>query len=201
MPSRAKKLVIGVTGGIGAGKSLACKYFEELGCKVFYADDAAKKLYVTNKALKNKLISEFGKDILEKNKISLNRLRELVFNNSKVQKRVNKIVHPFVFVQFAKFVKNSAAKIIIHEAALIFESGLNKKVDFVINISSNQKNRIERIRKRNNMTLSGIKYIMWMQLSEKERNERADFIVKNDGTQAQLKKEIQLMYKILSALV
>lgn len=197
---RGKKLLIGVTGGIGAGKSLACKYFAGLGCEVFFADLIAKQLYITNKSLKSSLVSEFGSDILENKSVSLTRLRELVFNNSKNQKRVNKIVHPFVFKEFAKFVKKSSSKIIIHEAALIFESGLNKKLDYVINIPANKKLRIQRVHKRG-LPLSVIKNIMSMQFSDKERNEMSDFIIKNNGTRVQLKKQVKLMSGILESLL
>ena len=165
-----KKLVIGVTGGIGAGKSLACRYFEDLGCKVFYADSAAKELYNTNKALKHKMISEFGKEILENNRVSLVKIRALILNNRNNQKRVNKIVHPFVFEEFDKFVKKRSSGILIHEAALIFESGLNKKLDHVINISASKKIRTRRIRKRSGLTVSTIRNIMSLQLSEKEKH-------------------------------
>ena len=197
---RGKKLLIGVTGGVGAGKSLACKYFAGLGCEVFYADSIAKQLYITNKSLKSSLVSEFGSNILENKSVSLARLRVLVFNNSKNQKRVNRIVHPFVFKEFAKFVKESTSKILIHEAALIFESGFNKKLDYIINISANKRLRIQRVRKRSSLPLSVIMKIMSMQLTEKERNEKSDFIIKNNGTPLQLKKQVKLMTGILKSL-
>jgi len=196
---KSKKLLIGVTGGIGAGKSLACKYFEKLGCEVFYADIAAKSLYTTNKSLKNRLISEFGKCILENNAISFSRLRELIFNSRKNQLRVNKIVHPFVLEAFAEFVNKSKSRIVVHEAALIFESGLNRKLDYIINIASTQKNRIARVRKRN-IPLKTIRNVISMQLNERDRAKLADFTITNGSSLLKLKKEVKFINEILKRL-
>src|SRR5687768_8612821 len=122
---RNKKIFVGVTGGIGSGKSLVCKYLEELGCKVLYADDLAKKLYETNNKLKNKLVKEFGIGILIKGKISNPKLREKVFSDGRKTERVNRIVHPFVISEKLRMYKKIKKGIVITEAALIFESGFD----------------------------------------------------------------------------
>jgi len=197
---KGKKILIGVTGGIGAGKTLACRFFKEAGLNVFYADDIAKKLYNTNKILKSKMIDEFGNDILEKNKISFQKLRELVFANKKNQQRVNRIIHPFVIAEILNLAGNSRSKIILIEAALIFESSFDKYLDYVINVSENQKKRIERVRKRNAMSIKIIKSIMNIQMNEKERNRRADFVIKNEGSVKDFNKKVKFLAKLILLL-
>ncbi len=197
---KGKKILIGVTGGIGAGKSLACKFFKEAGFDVLHADDIAKMLYNTNKILKSKMIDEFGNDILEKNKISFQKLRELVFANKKNQQRVNRIVHPFVMSEILKLARKSRSKIILIEAALIFESNFDKYLDYVINVSANQKKRIERIRKRNAIPVKIIKSIMNIQMTEKERNRKADFVIKNGGSVKDFHKKVKFLAKLILLL-
>jgi dephospho-CoA kinase len=196
-----KKLLIGVTGGIGSGKSLACKYFGELGCEVFYADDIAKELYVSNRALRRNLVKQIGKRILDgQRNINFFELRKVVFSSNANQERVNSIVHPFVIDDIIRKVKMHKSRIIVIEAALIFESGFNNYLDFTIVISSTVKNRIERIRKRNRLTARDIKSIMRLQMPEKEKLTKADFVIKNDSSPLALRKKVNFLYSLLNYL-
>jgi dephospho-CoA kinase len=117
------KLLIGITGGIGSGKTLASRYFENSGYKVIYADEAAKKLYRSNKALKQKLVKEFGKGILDdKGNISGLAARRIILSGKKNIKRVNRIVHPFVVKEINRIIKSIKDRIVFVEAAIMFDS-------------------------------------------------------------------------------
>jgi dephospho-CoA kinase len=197
-----RKLFIGVTGGIGSGKTLACKYLEKLGCKIFYADEIARSLYSTNFDLKKKLVKEFGKSILDKSgSISFGKLREIVFSSNKEQVRVNRIVHPFVISELIRRAKSHKSKIIAVEAALIFESGFNKYLDFTVEIYSSVNSRIERVRERKKLTVSQIRSVIRLQMPEKEKIKLADFIIKNNSTRIELKRKVEFLHFILTQLL
>ena len=193
-----KKLLIGITGGIGSGKSLACKYFKQFGCRIFYADDIAKELYITNTKLRKALVKKFGKRITDsKGNLDFFEFRKVVFSSTANQERVNKIVHPFVISEILERAKNSESKLIIIEAALIFESGFDKFLDYTIVVFSTIKIRIQRIRKRNRLSIRDIRSIVKLQMSEKEKMEKADFVLKNNSSPAQLRKKVKFIYSIL----
>jgi len=199
MRSKAGKLLVGITGGIGSGKSLACKYFAQLGCKIFYADDIAKELYVTNPKLRTVLARKFGKRIIDDNgNLDFFKFRNVVFSSTANQERVNKIVHPFVISEILKQAKISKSRLVVIEAALIFESGFNKYLDYTIVVFSTVKNRVKRIRKRNNLSVMDIRSIMKLQMPEKEKIHSADFVLKNDSTPSQLRKKVKFICSLLN---
>jgi dephospho-CoA kinase len=201
MLNKSGRLLVGVTGGIGSGKSLACKYFAQLGCKIFYADDIAKELYITNPKLKKALAGRFGKKIIDKNgNMNFFEFRKVVFSSTANQERVNKIVHPFVISEIIKRAKSSNSKLVVIEAALIFESGFDKYLDYTIVVFSSVKNRVERIRKRNMLSVRDIRLIMKLQMPEKEKIKKADFVLKNDSTTSQLRKKVKFIYSLLSSI-
>lgn len=195
---KRKKLLIGVTGGIGSGKSLACEYLKKLGCSVFFADDIAREMYSTCDELQKKLVKEFGNRILDDRKlISFDKLRQIVFSSERNQIRVNRIVHPFVISEILHRVRNSPSNIVVIEAALIFESGFNRYLDFTILIHSSVKNRFERVMKRGKLTLSQIRSIIKLQMPEKDKMQKADVIIDNDSTKRVLQKQIECYYGFL----
>jgi len=199
MQSKKQKLLIGVTGGIGSGKSLACEFLGELGCEIYYADDIAKELYSCSKQLRNELVKQFGERILDdKGKISFPEFRKIVFSSDTNQKRVNKIVHPFVISEILERAKDYPGKLVVVEAALIFESGFDKLIDYTIMISSSVRNRIERVRKRNTLSVSEIRSIMKLQMPEKEKIAKADFVIENDSTPMDLRKKVNFVYSVLN---
>ncbi|RPI12943.1 MAG: dephospho-CoA kinase [Ignavibacteriae bacterium] len=200
--SNKKRLFIGVTGGIGSGKSLACEYFEKYGCKVFYADEIAKQLYHENEELKLELVKQFGEKIIGYNgDIDFNEFRQIVFKSDANQKRVNKIVHPFVIKEILSRADKAKAKIIIKEAALMFESGSYKYNDYNILIYSNAKIRIERVKKKRGLPAAIIKSIMKLQMPEREKKELADFIVNNNLTKRDLEKKVRFLVEVFKMIV
>jgi dephospho-CoA kinase len=197
-----KQLFIGVTGGIGSGKTLVCEYFKELGCTIFYADAIAKHLYTENEELKVALFKEFGEKIIGNNgEIDFDEFRTIVFKSDANQKRVNSIVHPFVIKEIIKLSGKAKTKLIIIEAALIFESGFNKYLDYTILIYSSAVKRIERIKKRSGLKTSLIKSIMKLQMAEKDKKDKADFIINNKSSKLELKKKVRVLHDILKIIV
>lgn len=198
---KSGKLKIGITGGIGSGKSLACRYFEELGYTVIYADRVAKELYSTNKKLIKRLVAEFGKGILDENgKLSRLNARRIIFSDKSNIKRVNYIVHPFVFREMDEMVSRLKDKVVLFEAAIMFESGSYKRMDYVVLIYANKETRIKRIIKRDGVKRRDVLKLMKLQLDEREKVKRADFVIKNNSTAPELKKNIKAFNKILKTL-
>lgn len=200
MPQKSR-LKVGITGGIGSGKSLACRYLEELGYKVIYADKIAKELYASNKALLKKLAAEFGKSILSSDG-TLNRInaRKAIFSNKKNIKRVNSIVHPFVFREMDRIVAGIKDRIIFFEAAIMFESGSYKRMNYVVLIYADKETRIKRIINRDGVKRRDVLKLMKLQLDEREKLKRADFVIKNNSTAAELKKKIKAFNRLIKLL-
>lgn len=196
-----KRLKIGITGGIGSGKSLAAKYFESLGYKVIYADKVAKELYAEDKTLLKKLVKAFGSEILDENgALSRANARKIIFSDKRNIKRVNSIVHPFVFRKMDKMYAAIIDKIVFFEAAIMFESGSYKRMDYVILVYADKETRIKRIISRDKVKRAAVLKLMKLQLDEREKLKRADFVIKNSGTPLALKKEIKAFNRILKTL-
>lgn len=199
MPS--KKLVIGITGGIGSGKSVACRYFEKLGYEIIYADKIAKELYRTSSKLRNLLVKEFGIGILgDDGRISIENARNIIFSKTLNLKRVNSIVHPFVIREIGKLLAGSRKRIILVETAIMFESGYANRMDYVILIYSNKSLRKKRVKLRDKLSTVVIEKIMNQQMDEREKISHADFIIKNDSTPAELYRNIKSFTKIMNIL-
>ncbi|MCC6864947.1 MAG: dephospho-CoA kinase [Ignavibacteria bacterium] len=195
------KLKIGITGGIGSGKSLAASFFESKGYPVIYADKVAKELYNSDRTLLKLLVKEFGKGILDnKGKFNSINARKIIFLNRKNIKRVNSIVHPFVLKQIDEISAKINSNIVFIEAAIMFESGSYKKMDYVLLIFANKKTRIKRIMKRDKIKQSEVLKLMNLQMNEQEKLKRADFIIKNNGSSNELFAKLNSFCKKLNQL-
>ncbi len=198
---RKRKLIIGLTGGVGSGKTLVAKLLARRGFKVFYADLVAKKLYNEDKNLVKDLVKVFGKDILNfKGKVNLPKLKEIIFANKKNYETINKLVHPAVINYLKKEIRKSKYELVIVEAAVLFESGFNKSLDYVITVYSNKKSRIERLMIRDEASKSEINHLMKFQIDEKIKMEMSDFVIMNNKTVDDLKMQVEFMSKVLKAL-
>jgi dephospho-CoA kinase len=179
-------LKIGITGGIGAGKSIVCKIFNVLGVPVYDADTRAKWVMSNNNQLKNQLIEAFGEDVYLDNS-GLNRafLSKLVFNNNEKLALLNSIVHPIVAEDFSNWVKsNLQHPFIVKEAALLFETESYLQLDEVILVTAPTELRIARIKSRDpQRSESEIKAIIDKQMSEEEKIKLASHIIVNDESE------------------
>ncbi len=172
---------IGITGGIGTGKSLVAKIFHSLGVPVYYADDESKKLTDHDIDLKNELEFFFGKDIYVNGKLNRELFASIIFSDKSKLLEANKIIHPRVRHHFSEWVeKHRKSTYILKEAAILFESGGEEEMDFVVTVFSPLELRKNRVLQRENMTLNQFNKILNKQLPEEEKIHRADFVIYND---------------------
>jgi len=194
-------LKIGITGGIGSGKSIICKIFQVLKVPVYEADSRAKWLMNTNAELKDSIIKQFGTNSYDEHGM-LNRIfiATQVFNDGKKVEILNKLVHPKVGQDFLNWVEvNQKEAYVINEAALMFESGNYKNLDKVITVFAPQKIRVKRVLSRDpQRTEQEILSIMSKQMAEEDKIQKADFIIYNDEVQAILPQVLSIHQKILA---
>ena len=196
-------LKVGLTGGIGSGKSTASRYFESLGAFVLDADEEAKKLITTNETVQHELISEFGTDIIDgTGRVNKKKLARIAFQDEDHQQRLNSVVHPYIFnlidKEFNRVFNNKKHGVFIVDAALIYETGFDAHLDYVIVVTAHLKNRMERALGRETLSREEILKRVGFQWPEEEKVNMADFVVHNDGTEAELQKNIESLIKKLT---
>lgn len=196
------KLLIGITGGIGSGKSEVCKRLEKKGYKVYYADPIAKEFYYKDKKLANSIVNEFGEVVLNSDgKIDLIQLKKVVFKSKKNFLKINSIIHPVVIDYVLKEANNSDQRVILIEAALIFESSFDKQLDYVIMVFSNKEQRIKRIMQRDGIKRKDIESIMKFQIDDREKVKKADFVIYNNGSLSGLDSQVNFISNIIKTLM
>lgn len=194
-----KPLLVGITGGIGSGKSTAAKIFSILGIPVYYADDRAKWLMAHDPELKNQIMATFGNESYTADG-SLNRtyLAANVFGDEEKVKSINGLVHPAVKSDFETWFKNQNSPYVLKEAALLFETGSYKDLDKVINVSAPLKIRITRIMLRDpHRSEDQINHIIDQQLPDEEKNSKADFIIKNSDNKLIIPQVLKIHEELL----
>jgi dephospho-CoA kinase len=196
-------LKVGLTGGIGSGKSTASRYFESLGAFVLDADEEAKKLITSNETVQHELISEFGTDIIDgTGRVDKNKLSRVAFQDEDHQQRLNSVVHPYIFnlidKEFNRVFNDKKHGVFIVDAALIYETGFDAHLDYVIVVTAHLKNRMERALGRETLSREEILKRVGFQWPEEEKVNMADFVVHNDGTEAELQKNIESLIKKLT---
>jgi dephospho-CoA kinase len=192
-------LKIGITGGIGSGKTTVCKVFELLGVPVFYADDVAKSIMYTDPVLKSEILKAFGENSYLKNG-DLNRsyISSIVFNDKDELEKLNSLVHPAVFRAFDIWVLNQKeASYVIKEAALLYESDAYKMCDQSILVISPIETRISRVKARDGISAEDIQLRMNRQFSDEQKMKFADHILNNDERQLLIPQIIQLHQQFL----
>lgn len=190
----SKPLKVGVTGGIGSGKSLICQMFMKLGVPKYDADSRAKWLMNNDPDIRNGIINEFGKGSYNEGQLNRDYLADHVFNDDEKLKILNSIVHPAVGKEHMHWVKqHKDHPYVINEAALMFEANVDKRIDKVINVSAPEEVRIERILSRDPFrTREEIRAIMNKQLTDEAREKRSDFTIVNDGKNMILPRVLEL---------
>lgn len=174
---------VGITGGIGSGKSLTCAIFKILGVPVFEADKAAGKLYNEDKKLKEKLISYFGTGLYDNSgKLIRPKLASIIFNDTEALRLVNELVHPLVREVYEKWNRNQNARYVLYEAAIMYESGYYRLMDANILVTAPVEVRIQRVIERDRVTREQVVARMRNQRVDQEDCSWADFIIRNDGS-------------------
>lgn len=197
--NKAKPILVGITGGIGAGKSTVAKVFSLLSVPVYYADDRAKWLMAHDEALKGKIIQAFGEDsYTDKGILDRAFLAEKVFSNPQNTEIINGLVHPAVADDFRTWAEQQQSPYVLKEAALLFESGSYKELNKVINVSSPLRIRVARIMTRDpHRTAEQVNNIIDKQLPDEDKNRMADFLIKNSDNHMIIPQVLQIHAKLV----
>ena len=188
---------IGLTGGIGVGKTFVSEIFQKMGYSVFFADLHAKKCMHELDDLKTEIKQNFGNEIYQKGVLQKNRLSNIVFNDTKKLQELNSLVHPFVQRRFEDWCKNQQSKFVIKEAAILFESEAHKGLDGVICVSAPFQKRIERVIKRDNCTKEDVIKRIENQIPQKTKEKLSDFVILNNDKEELLPQIISICKKLI----
>jgi dephospho-CoA kinase len=193
---------IGITGGIGSGKTTVARVFEQLGIPVYHADYWAKELMNTDPLVIERLKELFGNDIYDSAcKANRKRIAELVFADKNKLNELNSIIHPAVWLHGENWLKQHADKpYLLKEAAILFESGGNKGVDKVIMVSAPKEIRLERVMKRDNVTREEVEARMANQWPDEKKTALSDFVIVNDGRQLVIPQVLEIHRQLLNGL-
>ena len=195
-------LRVGLTGGIGSGKSTASNFFELFGSFVINADEEAKKILSSNETVQHELISEFGTDIIDvSGEINKAKLARVAFQDEDHQQRLNSVIHPYIYNSiddhFNDVLKDGKFDIFIVDGALIFESGYDVHMDYIIVVTALLKNRMERALARETLSREEILKRIELQWPEEEKVNLADFVIHNDGSEEDLKNNVKILIEKL----
>ena len=186
--------IVGLTGGIGSGKTTVAKQFASLGIPVYIADDEAKKLIKRSKIIKRKLIELFGNEAYINNELNRPFIAHIIFNNTLYLKKMNAIIHPRVKKHFQKWLLKQHAPYVIKEVAILFENNGHKACDLVITVTAPKTLRIQRLLKRDNTTKESIEAIMNNQWTDKEKIQLSNFVIENMDIES-TKKEVKNVHE------
>ena len=189
---------IGLTGGIGSGKTTVAKVFEVLGIPVYYADDAAKKLMNEDEELKQKIKLQFGESVYTKGNLNKKQLADIVFNDPGKLDQLNALVHPATIKDAERWMQKQTTAYTLKEAALIFESGAQQNLDHVIGVTAPTPLRIQRTMQRDGITREEVIARMDKQMDDTIKMKLCDFLIKNDEQQMLLPQILDLHKKLLT---
>ncbi len=190
-------LKIGLTGGIGSGKTTVAKIFELLNVPVYYADDATKHLYYTDAALIASVKKHFGEDIYTGIELNRSKLAAIVFSDPEKLTLLNKLAHPPTIKNAEDWISKQTAPYIIKEAALLFETGSNKGLDYIIGVRSSLEMRIKRTMERNGIAKDDVINRMQRQMDEESKMDQCNFIIENNEEELVIPQVLSLHEKFI----
>ena len=190
-------IAVGLTGGIGSGKSTVARMFEKLGIPVFYADKESKEILTTNQQIKEKLSALFGEELYKGEKLNRAFLAAQIFRDKDALQKVNNIVHPAVAERFLAWSKEQNAPYVLQEAAILFETGGYKRFDKNILVTAPKQLRISRIKQRDNVSEEEINQRMQNQWEESHKLPLADFVILNDESEMLLPQILRIHEDLL----
>ena len=190
---------IGITGGIGSGKSTVARLFTQLGVPVYIADDESKRLTATSPLIRQQLTSRFGNNLYTAEGLNKKRLAELIFGNAEHLHAVNAIIHPVVKQDFLAWTKRQRTPLCAIESAILFEAGFEYTVDCTLMVYTPLELRIARIGQRDGSQPQEIARRIQSQMDDEEKRTRADHMILNDGQQALIPQVVDFLQKKLQA--
>ncbi len=189
---------VGLTGGIGSGKSIVARIFEVLGIPVYYADVAAKNLYRSDPVLRQEIISHFGQGAYVNDELNRKYISSIVFSSPEKLELLNSLVHPATIKDAEKWLMAQTSPYAVKEAALIFESGSHRDLDYVIGVFAPLPLRVKRVMARDHITEEEVRQRMNNQVEDRIKMKLCDFIIHNDEKQLLIPQVLEIHAKLLS---
>jgi len=189
--------VIGLTGGIGSGKSTVSRLLSVMGIPVYIADTESKRITESSKIIREKLTEKFGEDLYKDGKLNKPLLASLIFENEDNRLYVNSVIHPEVRLDFAEWkTQHSNYPVVVIETAILFEAGLYKTVDYSVTVAAPEELRIHRVELRDGLSRESIVSRINSQFPEKEKISRSDFVIHNDDNRALIPQVEKIMKEL-----
>ena len=190
-------IVVGLTGGIGSGKTTVAKLFQALGIPIYIADVEAKRLMNSSKVIKKKLIALFGENAYVDGQLNRPFIASKIFSDASLLAQMNAIVHPKVGLDFKNWLKKQTSPYVIKEAAIIFEQQKQSEYDYIITVTANIEEKIKRLLKRDETTRDKIMAIIKNQMSDEEKVKNSDFVIVNDLLENTEKQVLETHHQLL----
>ncbi|WP_431135474.1 dephospho-CoA kinase [Psychroserpens mesophilus] len=187
-------IIVGLTGGIGSGKTTVAKLFESLNIPIYIADVEAKLLMNTSTGIKEKLVELFGEKAYLNDELNRPFIADTIFNNKSYLKKMNAIVHPEVGTHFKQWLAQQNSPYVIKEAAIIFEHQKQSQYDLIISVIADEDKRLQRVINRDQSTPEKVLAIMKNQMSDIDKVKLSDFVIVNND-KSTLKKQVQKIHK------
>lgn len=192
-------LKVGITGGIGSGKSMIAEMFKVLGIPVLHADETARFLMDTDAVLKAAIVKQFGEEVYKNGRLNRPFLGSQVFNNKQQLESLNALVHPATIAYSKKWFEAQHSVYVIKEAAIFYESGTYIEVDKMIGVYAPMEIRLKRAMERDHVSKEAIEKRMQNQMNEEEKMKRCDFVILNDGTRSVIQQVLEVHAILLKA--
>lgn len=191
---------VGLTGGIGSGKTTVASVFKTLGVPVYHADDEAKQLMQNSKSIQAGLISLFGDKAFKNQILNKSYISKQIFSDQSLLKQMNELVHPVVAKHYTTWLSKQTSPYVIKEVAILFEIGAQDQFDFIITVTAPKPIRLERTKKRDNKSQREIEAIMNNQLSDSKKVKQSDFVIQNLDWDLTASKVLKIHNKIIKLI-
>mgnify|MGYP000933671883 CR=1 FL=1 len=189
-------MIVGLTGGIGSGKSMVSRILSLMGCAVFSSDEAAKQVYF-EEAVKKNVIALLGSDAYKSDcEIDRSYISSKIFSDTSLLQSLNGIIHPAVAQSFNAFVNTHPKAIIIKETALLFEAGIDKEVDMIVTVAADEEIRVERVMHRDGLSRNEVLKKIKSQLSQEEKIKKSHYVIYNNNNRSLIEQCAELIEKL-----